>query len=105
MLDLLFVLLMQTAAGDPAAAAANQTQPGAEAPAPEQPRTSDPKQVVVLVPGRAAFEGTRCENTARAGSRVRRVVTCSTEQTRREARERAEWMVNSSGESSRVGDR
>ena len=102
MMDLLFILLMQTAAGDPAAAQADQTQTTAEAPA-EQPRTTDPNQVVVLVPGRAAFDGTRCENTARAGSRVRRVVTCSTEQTRREARERAEWMVNSSGESSRVG--
>jgi Tfp pilus assembly protein PilV len=104
-MDLLFILLMQTAAGDPAAAQADQTQATSQAPATEQPQTNDPNRVVVLVPGRAAFDGARCQNTARAGSRVRRVVTCSTDQTRREARETAEWMVNSSGESSRVGGR
>ena len=104
MMDLLFILLMQTAAGDPAQAPADQTQAAAETPATEQPQAS-PGQTIVIVPRRAAFEGTRCENIPRAGSRVRRAVVCSTDQTRREARERAEWMVNSSGESSRVGDR
>ena len=102
MMDLLFIALMQSAAGDPAPA--QPPQPQTEAPATEQPRTIRRDQTVVLVPDDPAFDGVRCERTAATGSRVRRETVCTTAQTRTEAREAATAIANSGGRNPNRGD-
>jgi hypothetical protein len=98
MLDLLVVLVMQAAAGDPATAQPAPTQTTAEAPGTQEPQTVSAGTTVVLVPETEAFEGVRCERASPTGSRVRRrEVVCTTEQSRRETRDTASAMANSGG--------
>ena len=100
MIDLVFILLMQSAAGDPAPTQPVQIQATSGAPV-EQPQTVSPDTTVVLAPDSEAREGLQCERVRATGSRVRRETVCTTAQTRSETRETANTLANSGGRAQR----
>lgn len=96
MMDLLFILLMQTAAGDPATNQPAQTQ--TEAAATQQHQAVSEDTTIVLVPESETYNGVQCERVRPTGSRVRRRETvCTTQQTRSETRETVTTIANSGG--------